>query len=192
MLRIGVVQTAAQGRVCLPPPGGGGRLPRAQYALIPRAPHDFSQAQALSGNLCDPTKRAGMAAVAQNCGVAAVEPLDAAGRASLGAAAAGAPADFADVPRKQTDLAAILYTSGTTGRSKGAMMTHRNLASNAATLAKVWRFTERDVLLHALPIYHTHGLFVATNVTMVAGGSMIFLPRFDPGEMLRLLPKATA
>src|SRR5262249_40621750 len=106
-------------------------------------------------------------------------------------AATGAPADFADVPRRESDLAAILYTSGTTGRSKGAMMTHRNLASNARTLAKVWRFSGRDVLLHALPIYHTHGLFVATNVMMIAGGSMLFLPRFDPDEVLRLLPRAT-
>ena len=142
--------------------------------------------------ICDPKKRAGIAAIAQKCGVAAVETLDAAGRGSLGAAAAGAPADFADVPRKQTDLAAILYTSGTTGRSKGAMMTHRNLASNATTLARAWHFGERDVLLHALPMYHTHGLFVATNVTMIAGGSMLFLPRFDADEVLKLLPKATA
>src|SRR5216684_4314221 len=142
--------------------------------------------------ICDPKKRAGIAAVAQKCGVAAVETLDAAGRGSLGEAAAGAPADFADVPRRESDLAAILYTSGTTGRSKGAMITHRNLASNAKTLARAWRFTERDVLLHALPIYHTHGLFVATNVTMIAGGSMLFLPRFDADEVLKLLPKATA
>src|SRR6266849_5058626 len=144
------------------------------------------------GVVCDPNKRAGIEAVAQKCGVAAVETLDAAGRGSLGAAAAGAPADFADVPRKQTDLAAILYTSGTTGRFKGAMMTHRNLASNATTLARAWHFSGRDVLLHALPMYHTHGLFVATNVTMIAGGSMLFLPRFDADEVLRLLPKATA
>src|SRR6266849_4353620 len=144
------------------------------------------------GVVCDPNKRAGIEAVAQKCGVAAVETLDAAGRGSLGAAAAGAPADFADVPRKQTDLAAILYTSGTTGRSKGARMTHRNLASNATTLARAWHFSGRDVLLHALPMYHTHGLFVATNVTMIAGGSMLFLPRFDAGEVLRLLPRATA
>ena len=142
--------------------------------------------------VCDPARRAGVEAIAKRCGVAVVETLDASGRGSLGAAAAGAPADFADVPRKQSDLAAILYTSGTTGRSKGAMMTHRNLASNARTLAKVWHFSQRDVLLHALPIYHTHGLFVATNVVMIAGGSMLFLPRFDAGEVLRLLPKATA
>jgi malonyl-CoA/methylmalonyl-CoA synthetase len=97
-----------------------------------------------------------------------------------------------DVARAPDDLAAILYTSGTTGRSKGAMLTHSNLASNAETLRQAWRFTAADRLLHALPIFHTHGLFVATNTTLLAGGSMIFLPGFDLGEIIRLLPKATA
>jgi malonyl-CoA/methylmalonyl-CoA synthetase len=141
--------------------------------------------------VCDPQIRAGLEPIAQTFG-AALETLDAAGRGSLIEAAGAAPADFANVPREEADLAAVLYTSGTTGRSKGAMLTHRNLASNAAVLAKVWRFTERDVLLHALPIYHTHGLFVAVHVTMLAGGSMLFVSRFDADEVLRLLPKATA
>jgi malonyl-CoA/methylmalonyl-CoA synthetase len=96
------------------------------------------------------------------------------------------------VERSPDDLAAILYTSGTTGRSKGAMLTHSNLASNAETLREAWRFAGADRLLHALPIFHTHGLFVATNVTLLAGGSMLFLPSFDLAEILRLLPKATA
>lgn len=108
------------------------------------------------------------------------------------AAAASAPDDFEDVPSEPDDLAAILYTSGTTGRSKGAMLTHGNLASNAETLREAWRFTEADRLLHALPIFHTHGLFVATNVTLLAGGSMIFLPAFDAAEVVRRLPEATA
>ena len=69
------------------------------------------------------------------------------------------------------DLAAILYTSGTTGRSKGAMLTHGNLVSNAATLVDAWRITADDVLLHALPIFHTHGLFVAIGTTLLAGAS---------------------
>ncbi len=99
---------------------------------------------------------------------------------------------FEDVTRAPDDLAAILYTSGTTGRSKGAMLTHANLASNAETLREAWRFTARDRLLHALPIFHTHGLFVATNVMLLAGGSMLFLPAFDLGEIVRLLPRATA
>ncbi len=101
-------------------------------------------------------------------------------------------AEFDDVAREPDDLAAILYTSGTTSRSKGAMLTHANLASNAETLREAWRFTAADRLLHALPIFHTHGLFVATNVTLLAGGSMLFLPAFDLDEILRLLPDSTA
>ena len=93
--------------------------------------------------------------------------------------------------RGADDIAAILYTSGTTGRSKGAMLSHDNLASNALTLKDYWRFTPQDVLLHALPIYHTHGLFVAINTILVSGASMIFLPKFDPDQILRLMPQAT-
>jgi malonyl-CoA/methylmalonyl-CoA synthetase len=106
---------------------------------------------------------------------------------------AGAQPDaFDDVERGPDDPAAILYTSGTTGRSKGALLSHANLASNARTLTDLWRFTADDVLLHALPIFHTHGLFVATNIVLTAGASMILLPRFDIDEVLRLIPKATA
>ncbi|MET1113199.1 MAG: AMP-binding protein, partial [Allosphingosinicella sp.] len=112
---------------------------------------------------------------------------------TLAALAEGAAAThFDDVARAPDDLAAILYTSGTTGRSKGAMLTHANLASNAETLREAWRFTAGDRLLHALPIFHTHGLFVATNTILLAGGSMLFLPAFDVGEIVRLLPEATA
>ena len=142
--------------------------------------------------VCDPAKRDGLAELAGKRGVASVETLDAKGRGSLIDAASKAPTDFADVPRSDEDLAAILYTSGTTGRSKGAMLTHRNLASNAETLREYWRFTDQDVLLHALPIYHTHGLFVASNTLMFAGGSMIFLSKFDADEVMRYLPKATS
>ncbi|WP_430397447.1 malonate--CoA ligase [Ferrovibrio sp.] len=99
---------------------------------------------------------------------------------------------FADVERQPDDLAAILYTSGTTGRSKGAMLTHHNLFSNAETLQSYWRFTKDDVLLHALPIFHTHGLFVASNVTLLAGASMIFLSKFDGDEVIRHLPRTTS
>ena len=103
-----------------------------------------------------------------------------------------APATFATVARAEGDLAAILYTSGTTGRSKGAMLTHANLLSNAQVLQEAWRFTADDVLLHALPIFHTHGLFVATNTVLTAGASMIFLARFDPDAIFAYLPDATA
>jgi malonyl-CoA/methylmalonyl-CoA synthetase len=101
------------------------------------------------------------------------------------------PQVFETISRAPDDLAAFLYTSGTTGRSKGAMLTQANLVSNAQTLADYWRFTDADVLLHALPIFHTHGLFVASNVTLIAGGSMIFLPKLDMDQMIGLMPQAT-
>jgi len=95
------------------------------------------------------------------------------------------------VPAKIDELAAILYTSGTTGRSKGAMMSHGNLASNALTLHSYWGWQPDDVLLHALPIFHAHGLFVATNCVLLNGSSMLFLPKFDVEQVFRLLPRAT-
>ncbi len=100
-------------------------------------------------------------------------------------------AAIAPVARKTEDLAAILYTSGTTGRSKGAMLTHGNLISNAQALQSCWQFTAQDVLIHALPIFHTHGLFVATNVTLIAGAQMLFLAAFDLTAIASLLPRAT-
>lgn len=118
--------------------------------------------------------------------------LDAAGRGSLADGADTRNTEFDAVPRSPGDLAAILYTSGTTGRAKGAMLTHDNLWSNAEALTDCWRFTADDVLLHALPVFHTHGLFVATNVLMVAGGRMIFLPGFRIDEIIHCLSRATS
>ncbi|WP_207484186.1 malonate--CoA ligase [Arenibaculum pallidiluteum] len=139
-----------------------------------------------------PERAAEIEPLASRLGVAFTETLGVDGQSGtlLELASLCEPA-FEDVPRGADDLAAILYTSGTTGRSKGAMLSHGNLASNALTLAEAWRFTPDDVLLHALPIFHTHGLFVATNVTLMAGSSMIFLPRFEPDEIMRLMPAAT-
>ena len=105
---------------------------------------------------------------------------------TLMAAAEAAPETFDDVTRDADDLAAILYTSGTTGRSKGAMLTHRALASNSETLRDYWRFTDQDVLIHALPIFPTHGLFVASNTTLVAGGRLIWMNRFDVDAVIAL------
>jgi malonyl-CoA/methylmalonyl-CoA synthetase len=122
---------------------------------------------------------------------ATILALDGEGRGSAAEAADAAAGPFETVPRGPDDLAAILYTSGTTGRSKGAMLTHRNLASNALVLKDYWRITAEDVLLHALPIYHVHGLFTACNTLLAAGGSMLFLPKFDLDEVFRLLPRAT-
>jgi malonyl-CoA/methylmalonyl-CoA synthetase len=138
-----------------------------------------------------PESEDGVGKLCLKIGKATVESLGSNGEGSLLKAAADAKPAPA-VSRGSDDLAAILYTSGTTGRSKGAMLTHDNLLSNARVLVDYWRFTASDVLLHALPIFHTHGLFVACNVSLLSGGSMIFLPKFDAGEAMRLLPKATS
>jgi malonyl-CoA/methylmalonyl-CoA synthetase len=140
--------------------------------------------------VCDPSRADGIAAIAARVG-AKVETLGADGKGSLTDAAAKAPAEFSTVPRTNDDLAAILYTSGTTGRSKGAMLTHDNLASNSLSLVDYWRFTKDDVLIHALPIYHTHGLFVASNVTLFARAAMIFLPKLDTDLIIKLMARAT-
>jgi len=140
--------------------------------------------------VCDPAKAEGIATIAAKVG-ATVETLGADGKGSLTEAADKAGPDFVTVPRGHDDLAAILYTSGTTGRSKGAMLSHDNLASNSLSLVDYWRFTRDDVLIHALPIYHTHGLFVASNVTLFARASMIFLPKLDPELIIKLMARAT-
>src|SRR3954465_405684 len=140
--------------------------------------------------VCDPAKAEGIGAIAAKVG-AKVETLGADGNGSLTDAAASAQPEFDTVARGDDDLAAILYTSGTTGRSKGAMLSHDNLASNSLTLVGYWGFSENDVLIHALPIYHTHGLFVASNVTLFARAAMIFLPKFDPELIIKLMARAT-
>ncbi|MBW4710068.1 malonyl-CoA synthase [Roseobacter sp. YSTF-M11] len=141
--------------------------------------------------ICDPEKRDGLMPVARFAN-ALLETLGPDGAGSLDERAREQPDHFDTVPRAGDDLAALLYTSGTTGRSKGAMLTQTNLLSNAQTLVDVWRFDKDDVLLHALPIFHTHGLFVATNITLLAGGAMIFVPKFDVDVMIDQLPQATS
>ena len=140
--------------------------------------------------VCDPSKAEDIGKLALSIN-AKVDTLDANGKGSLPEGAAKQKSDFATVPRANDDLAAILYTSGTTGRSKGAMLTHDNLASNSLSLVEYLRFTKDDVLIHALPIYHTHGLFVASNVTLFARASMIFLPKLDPELIITLMKRAT-
>ncbi len=141
--------------------------------------------------VASPDHREAMQQLAQGTG-ARVETLDTDGGGSLPALAVSVDASlWQNVERTPDDLAAILYTSGTTGRPKGAMLSHRNLRSNAETLVEAWRFTSADVLIHALPIFHTHGLFVASNVALLAGAGMVFLPKFNPGEVLNWMPRAT-
>ncbi len=94
-------------------------------------------------------------------------------------------------PAATDDLAAILYTSGTTGRSKGAMLTHGNLTSNAETLCDIWEITEHDVLLHVLPVFHVHGLFVALNTVISRGGLVLFMEGFEASRAVESLPEAT-
>jgi malonyl-CoA/methylmalonyl-CoA synthetase len=117
--------------------------------------------------------------------------LGADGGGTLPDAADKAPDDFATVPRGPDDLAGLLYTSGTTGRSKGAMMTHRNLLSNAQALTDLWRITAQDRLIHALPIFHTHGLFVALNTSLLAGAAVRFMAGFQPDAVIAELPQST-
>lgn len=118
--------------------------------------------------------------------------LNADGTGSLGDKLNIAEANFKAASRSEQDLAVIMYTSGTTGKSKGAKLTHQNLASNCEVLEKSWEFSNNDVLLHMLPTYHTHGLLVACNLLAMVGGSMIFLPKFNVENALKWIPKATS
>jgi malonyl-CoA/methylmalonyl-CoA synthetase len=140
--------------------------------------------------VCDPSEEIDLQGIAADVG-ATLKTLGADGQGTLPDIAAAQQPRFDTVPRARDDLAALLYTSGTTGRSKGAMLTQENLLSNAVALIDYWQFTSKDVLLHALPIFHSHGLFVATNVMLLAGGAMIFLPKFDVETVLARLPEAT-
>ncbi len=141
--------------------------------------------------VCDPKVEDGTRKIAARHGVDHVLSLDALG--------AGSASNLADTFEATTniaavnddDVAAIIYTSGTTGRSKGAMLTHKNLSSNAHTLHEYWQFVPGDVLLHALPIYHVHGLFVATHCALLNQSPMFFLPKFDLEVVLERLPRST-
>jgi malonyl-CoA/methylmalonyl-CoA synthetase len=136
-----------------------------------------------------PTDHAAVEPLARQAGCSRVETLGADGDGSLAGLARGAGDRFAfPTALPAQSLAALLYTSGTTGRAKGAMLTRGNLAANAAALVDCWRFTERDVLLHALPLFHVHGLFISVNTVLAAGASLLLLRRFDAADVLRRLP----
>ncbi|MEO7208712.1 MAG: AMP-binding protein [Steroidobacteraceae bacterium] len=130
--------------------------------------------------------------LARHAKVACVETLGMDGTGSLPLLAGGCAADFAAPPRFESDAtAAILYTSGTTGRPKGAMLTRANLASNAVVLAEAWRFCEADVLLHTLPLFHIHGLFVAINAVLASKASLLLASKFDAVQVLEHFPHAS-
>ncbi|OJX70509.1 malonyl-CoA synthase [Magnetospirillum sp. 64-120] len=142
--------------------------------------------------VCQPARETQLAGIVAKTGIgAALLTLGADGSGSLTEKAKGQSTDFATIDRVGTEVASILYSSGTTGRPKGAMMSHDNLAANAQTLHKLWGWQPDDVLLHALPIFHTHGLFVATNCVLLNGSAMIFCAKFDAEQVLDLLPQAS-
>jgi malonyl-CoA/methylmalonyl-CoA synthetase len=141
--------------------------------------------------VCPDRNVAWMEPMARAASVAHLVTLNEDSTGSLMDAVAGLTGDFATVDLPDDALASLLYTSGTTGRSKGAMISHGNLAAHATTLHRYWGWSSHDVLLHMLPIFHIHGLFVAVNGALLAGAKMLWLPRFDAREAIRLLPRAT-
>ena len=141
--------------------------------------------------VCRPQDEATMREIAAVAGTKVVLTLDDEGKGSLIEHSRSVRPDFATVPRAGDDLAAMLYSSGTTGRPKGVMLTHRNLAANAESLVTAWGFGSGDRLLHALPMFHVHGLFVALHCAVLSGASMRFLPRFDARMVMRYLPECT-
>ena len=141
--------------------------------------------------VCTPENEPWVERIARNAGVRHIYTLGDKRAGTLLQAAAGMPQAFRTAPRRPDDLAVILYTSGTTGRSKGAMLTHGNMASNALTLREYWGWRSSDVLLHMLPIFHIHGLFVASHGALLAGARMIWLPRLDVNQALHYLPRST-
>ena len=139
--------------------------------------------------IVDPKRAQDLAPVAAKAGIDHLLTLGGDGTGSLTAQQAE---PIAPVARTKYDLAAILYTSGTTGRPKGAMLSHGNLRSNSEVLARAWGFSANDVLIHALPIFHTHGLFVATNVALLSGAAIRFFPGFDAPQVLCAMANSTA
>src|SRR5258708_4302235 len=168
-------------------PARGSRLPAAQQQLPgSELAYFFADAEP-SVIVCRPDAAESIAPLRPQATVLTLE--GAAG--TLLERAADRPDTFETVVSAPNDLAAIVYTSGTTGRSKGAMLSHRNLASNALTLVEQWGFTRGDVLLHALPIDHVHGLFVPWHCVLLSGSRMLWLPKFDAKQVIELPPHAT-
>lgn len=141
--------------------------------------------------VCDPKKLNILEPLAVQIGALKTFSLDQDGDGSLMEAADKESIGFKGVARSDNDLSSIIYTSGTTGRSKGAMLTGSNLSSNASTLLDYWKFTTKDILIHSLPIFHVHGLFVAINITLMTGSKLIFHKKFDVDSILSDMTNAT-
>ncbi len=141
--------------------------------------------------VCSELRKDDLTEIALDAGVAEIMTISEDETGSLTECRDAQNVGFEAVARDADDLAAILYTSGTTGRSKGAMLTHKGLASNSETLKDIWHFAKDDVLIHALPIFHTHGLFVASNITLMAGSSCIFMASFDAHAIVNYMADAT-
>ena len=141
--------------------------------------------------VCSPDSFGWVSKLAFSAGTQSVFTLDAAGHGSLMERASHHPTEQQPVARSAADLAAIVYTSGTTGRSKGAMLSHGNLLSNARMLKDYWGWQAGDVLIHALPIFHVHGLFVAIHAALLNGSQMLWHNKFEPARVIADLPRAT-
>ena len=141
--------------------------------------------------VCDPAREATIGPLAKAASVRHLFTLDGDGQGSLSERSQGSFDDFSTVPRSKDDLAALLYSSGTTGVPKGIMLTHGNLLSNTEALVASWGFTEDDRLLHALPIFHVHGLFVAIGCVLLSGASMRWLAAYDADQAIRYLSECT-
>lgn len=141
--------------------------------------------------VCDQEREGDFAAIAGGSGGAIVLTLNADGSGTLSESAAALEANFDTAARDGDDMAALLYSSGTTGVPKGIMLTHENLRSNTEALVEAWGFNDNDRLLHALPIFHVHGLFVAIGCVMLSGASMRWLNNYDAKSAVRYLPECS-
>ena len=171
---------------------------RAGYVFLPlNTAYMSAEIEYFIGNaepavvVCSPKNFGWVSKIAFSAGTQHVFTLGDDRSGSLLERAAHCSDQHAPAVKKTDDLAAILYTSGTTGRSKGAMLTHGNMLSNARVLHDYWGFRKGDVLIHALPIFHVHGLFVAIHAALLNGSRMIWLSRFDPATVVSRLPEAT-
>ena len=141
--------------------------------------------------VCDSRKLAAIQPLADNAGIDQVLTLDGDGHGSLFDLSRNTASDPILVPRETNDLAALLYSSGTTGVPKGIMLTHGNLLSNALSLVEAWEFSDRDRLLHTLPMFHVHGLFISLGCVLLSGASMRWLDAFDAATVISGLPDCT-